>query len=237
MNLTIGQEYGGGQTPRRGRPGRVPRALALLAFLVAACDIPLPRVVPLPAEAEETTPFSVVPTGQTWLNVPGATFVMQRGLVNSSEQRIGLRNQTAVPGDNMMVVRARDTAGQRGRLRFEEFMRRVGGPMTPFEDVTSGEMLDAVDGSGTYFWAERRFGVDTICVLGMRRLDGTGRQLPAGIDVMDILLRNCIRGTTEQALEPLLAASVAGGPAFGAGAGQTRMLSPLAAPTTGGAGR
>ena len=48
---------------------------------------------------------------------------------------------------------------------------------------------------------------------------------------MDIMLRNCVIGTAEEALQPLLAASVGSPLIARAGADQSRLISPLAGPT------
>lgn len=183
------------------------------------------------AQVEELTPLAQVPVGRAWINPPGSQLVLQRGLLGGSEQRLLLVNHSAMPGDNQMIVRTRKAFGDGGRLRFEEFIRRVGGLPAPFEDASSGAFLHAEDELGPYAWAEERFGVGTICVLAVRRVQSAGRHLPTGVDAMDILLRNCVTGTAEQALEPILAPSISGGPQGAPAGGRSRMLSALAGPS------
>lgn len=210
--------------------------LAMLAAVLglSACNLVPPQLPPLLTEVEETTQFVPVPLGQAWVNAPGAVIVTERGLVNSLEQRIGLENRTAVSGDNMLTLRARVVEGQQqGRFRYEEFLRRIGGLPAPFGALKPGDLLTGEDDLGTYFWAENRAGANTVCVLGLRRL-GTGiRQMPGNTNVMDVMLRNCVNGEAEQALEPLMAASIGYIPGVGTtpDRGGIEMLSPLAGPT------
>jgi hypothetical protein len=202
---------------------------ALLAL--SACVIKPPELPLTEGEAEETTPLVAVPVSAAWVNAAGMTSVLERGLVNSSEQRIGLVNRTAVPGDNLMILRSRDRFGQIGRLRFDEFMKRIGEVPAPFADVKSGDLRTGSDALGTYFWAEQRMGANTLCILGLRRLGAGGRQLPGDADALDVLVRNCVNGTTEEALAPLMADSVGSVPMAASGPGQSRMLSALAGPS------
>ncbi len=185
---------------------------------------------PTPRQAEEQTVPVEMPKRQAWINPPGLQLVLQRGLVNSSEQRLLLRNNSAVGGDNLMILRTRKAPGPVGRLQFREFARRVGGLPAPFEDLATGELITASDDLGPYFWAERRSGVDTVCILAIRRLDTADRQLPEDVDAMDILLRNCVRGAPEAALTPILAGAVGASAEGAPGPGKSRMLSALAGP-------
>lgn len=130
-----------------------------------------------------------------------------------------------------MVLRTRAGMHSRGTLRFEEFMRRVGEIPEPFGDVTSGELISGEDEFGSYLWTEERFGADTICVFGIRRIDSSMRQIPGGGSVMDVMLRNCVAGTAGDALQPLLAGSVAVPSLAQAGPDRGRLISPLAGPT------
>jgi hypothetical protein len=205
----------------------------------AACDIvPFSIVLPttLPpslVETEENSQFSILPLNRMWVQVPGALVATQRGLVNSMEQRIGLANQTTSPGDNYVQLRARFRQGHEiGRFRYDEFLRRIGGLPEPFSDMKPGDLLTGEDDLGVYFWAEQTDG-GTNCVLAIRRLDSGMRQMPGDTNVLDVLLRNCVNGTVEQALKPIMASSIGNYPGAGASLpeGSSRMLSPLAGPT------
>lgn len=201
-----------------------------LAMALAGCVEDARRLLKTESQVEAETPFTALSLRAAWVNAPGAVLVMQRGLRNGAEQRIGLRNLTTVPGDNIVYLRTRFTEGGTGRLRFEDFMRRIGGAPSPFQDFDPGALVTAEDEAGPYLWAEQRINDSTVCVIGLRRLPSGARQLPDGADVMDILLRNCLQGSAEQALAPLLAGSMGVVPGAGIGAGTSRMLSPLAAP-------
>lgn len=207
---------------------------AMLALgLVAACD-GLPPKLPNRLEVnEETVPYKTIPLSQVWVSVPGALVASSRGLNASIEQRVGLANPTAIQGDNYMLLLARGRSGiSAGRFQFEEFLNRVGELPTPFTKVTPGDLKVGEDSLGDYFWAEYRTGVNTMCVLGLRRLDTMVRQMPRNYEVIDIMLRNCVNGTVEDALKPISAEYLAGTAATASGpSNNSRMISPLAAPT------
>lgn len=182
-------------------------------------------------EAEERLPMQAVPVANAWISAPGTQLVLQRELGFGSEQRISLINQTSVPGDNLIVLRTRSGMGSRGNLRFEEFLRRVGDVPFPFEDLESGELVSGEDEFGSYLWAEERYGADTVCVLGIRRVDSSMRQIPGNDTIMDVMLRNCVNGTPQDALRPLLAENVAVPAVAQSGGDEGRLLSPLSGPT------
>ncbi|MFC7704600.1 hypothetical protein ACFQXB_10390 [Plastorhodobacter daqingensis] len=156
--------------------------------------------------------------------------VLQRGLRGEAEQRVALQNRSGVPGENVIIMRAQNLPGSAGRFVYEDFIRWAGGAPAPFVGLRSGDLVTNEDGLGRFFWAERRIGDDTVCVLGVRRVHAAQRLLPGEATVMDILLRNCVRGTAQDAIRPLLEGSVSTQPLPGVSAGETRVLSPLAAP-------
>lgn len=206
-------------------------ALASGVIVLSGCDIGSGGMIFSDNRPEETIPMRAVPTERAWINAPEAQMVLQRELPRATEQRISLRNRTLVPGDNIMVSRTRSGMRARGPLRFEEWVRWVGEIPAPFADVTSGEMISDSDELGSYLWTEERFGNDTICVLGIRRVDSSMRQIPSGDDVMDVMLRNCVAGTAEDALQPLLAGSITSPALAQVGSGESRLISPLSGPT------
>lgn len=207
-------------------------ALAAGTVVLSACAVGPDGQILSQEETEERIPMQSVSVANAWISAPETQLVLQRDLGFGSEQRISLRNRTSVPGDNLIVLRTRSGMRSRGTLRFEEFMRRVGEAPFPFGDVTSGELISTEDELGTYLWTEERFGADTICVFGIRRIDSSMRQIPGGDAVMDVMLRNCVVGTAEDALQPLLAESVAVPTLAQSGTDQDRrLISPLAGPT------
>lgn len=182
-------------------------------------------------QVEERVPMHQVPVSQAWINAPEAQLVLQRELGFGSEQRISLQNQTLVPEDNLVVLRTRSGNSAGRSMRFEEFMHRVGEIPFPFGNVTSGELISASDELGSYLWTEEQIGAGTVCVFGIRRLDSSMRQIPAGDAAMDVMLRNCVVGAADEALQPLLAASVGSPSIARTGTDQSRLISPLAGPT------
>jgi len=206
-------------------------AFVLLAIGALASCAATPRsLLTTSAQLREQTPFTPVPVSQSWINAPSIVMVMQRGLRGESEQRVALANSAAVPGENVIIMRTQSRTGRAGRLDYDEFIRWAGGTPAPFGALRSGDLLSGDDDTGTYFWAEERIGSDTLCVLGLRRLTSAQRLLPAGATTLDILVRNCVRNTLEEALSPLKAGSVSTAPVAGATVGASRVISPLAAP-------
>lgn len=201
------------------------------AVLLAGCGV-LDRdeLLLRPSQYEERTHLSQIPNAAAWAAAPGLISAYRRPIFNGYEQRLNLVNPSYMPGDNQMVIRVRDNISVDTRLVFEEFTKWTGGLPQPFVNLSSGELIRGEDDLGPYFYAEHRAGVDTICVFGMRRLTGSDREIPAGGNVMDVLLRNCLRGSTEQALAPMLAGSLGYGPGTIGRDGRSRMISPLAGP-------
>lgn len=183
-----------------------------------------------PSQYEARTAFVPMPVERAWVTAPGLRALYQRPVFEGYEQRLSLANPTVLPGDNLMVLRVRDNIVPEARLVFEEFTRWTGGLPAPFEGLTAGELMRGEDEMGPYFYAEHRSGPDTVCVFGLRRLNGSHREIPAQGDVMDVQLRNCLRGSPEEALAPLLAASLRSAPGAAQPDGTSRLLSPLAGP-------
>ncbi|MCC6006812.1 MAG: hypothetical protein JJU40_03950 [Rhodobacteraceae bacterium] len=213
-------------------------ALALgVATMAASCDELAYLERPTLAAAAEVAPASVVETGRAWVHAPEAILVTARifGTPRAPvrEQRILLPNKTTVPGDNVIVLRASpydSTAGTAFLL--QPFLEQAGGVPPPFAPITESGLMSRDDALGGYVWKEEFLGVGTICVLAFRRLTRTSRPLPQGADVMDVMVRNCVDGTLDEALAPITAPRVG----FFAGSeghlrrDSVRTLSPFAAP-------
>jgi hypothetical protein len=221
-----------GASLRAVRRRSVAVGLGLLAL--SACGSPPPKLAPTLVQTEQFSQYRTIPSNRAWVNMPTALLVTERGLRDSMEQRIGLPNATTAQGDNFAILRARRPQGSdRGRLAYHEFLRRVGALPPPFTDTVSGDMKAGEDAIGTYLWAEKRTGSGTICVLAMRRMTYSMRQLPSDYSVLDVMVRNCVDGPLEEALLPITGAYAGFGYGVSNGIpdGKSRMLSSLAGPT------
>lgn len=212
----------------RLRPGLPLAALLLLL----ACELTSIPGRPALSIREETAQFRTVPASRAWVAVPGALLVQERDLGGDLEQRIALPNATTLEGDNMIILRGRAPGGPiLERLQLQSFADADGALPRPFGRVSDSALSTREDVLGTVVYAEERLGVDTVCVLAMRRMPPTARPVPSRIEALDVMLRNCTRNGTEEALRPIGAASLGFAPPEAvAGTGAGRTLSPLAAP-------
>lgn len=226
-----------GTPPGQSCSGPLLRAFTMMGLawvVLAGCTLNPEELVLTRAEVEERTLFHPVPVSQAWVNAPGIRSAMQRDMRGSSEQQLNLVNQTVVQGDNLLVLRTRGTFEGQARFRFEEFVTRLGGALPyPFETLAPGDLTQSADELGDYFWAQERMGEGVVCIVGLRRLDSSMRQMPLGAAALDVMMRNCVNGTAEAAMVPLLASSLSVVPMAADGQGESRMLSPLAGPTAG----
>ncbi len=205
----------------------------LMLLLAGSCDVVPAVVAPDLAERELTTQYRTVSDSKTWVAAPLRLITVERALGTNIEQRVVLANETSLRGENFMLLRARARDGQnRIGFQLEEFVKRAGGVPPPFTSISDNNLLSATDALGTYFWTEYRAGVSTVCVLAVRRLDSGARLLPADTNVLDVMLRNCVSGTVEEALLPITAAHISGavGSSQTSGPAGIRTLSPLAGP-------
>jgi hypothetical protein len=223
------------QAPRRHRTAALFTRLAALSglFLLTACaNLSLPGV-PTLKEREDVSQLRLVPDNRAWITAPQGLLTLERSLGGEQEQIVALPNMTALRGDNRILLRARVGDGaDRPRFQLDEFLERVGGAPEPFTGLNNADLRSREDALGTYFWSEKRVGSNTICVLGLRRATVEGRPLPRGTNALDMMLRNCVPGTVDDALAPIMAESVAYYPGSSVGPGPriSRSISPLAAP-------
>jgi hypothetical protein len=216
--------------------------LALAALTLAACTTEdgdrtatgLYRVMnsdrnPGMEVLQNTTELSVVPTSRALVHAPEALLLLERNLGGALDQRVVLPNRTSVPGDNLMLIRAQTSDSARPtEFNFEEIAARFGGMPVPFQRIEPGGLLTGSDAMGSYVYARENLGVDTICVLVLRRIGANARPLPRNVHALDVILRNCVVGTVDQALAPMSdrALAIAAAPQ-----GTAYTLSPFAAPT------
>lgn len=197
------------------------------AFEPRADGVFSPRI----ATAEAVEPAVRIDLGRAWSSAPGALVASERRLLSEREQRIGLVNDTTLPGDNVLILRARTAEWQpTARPQLNAIVTRAGGPLPPFTRISETNLRTRTDALGTLFWVEMRMPGDVICVYALRQMSVANRLVPQGTRSIEAVLRNCVPGTADEALAPITGDRV-GTPAAAAGpSGAPRMLSPLAAP-------
>lgn len=173
--------------------------------------------------------YAVVPPGRALVHSPFALLVLERNMGVAVDQRIILPNDTSVRGDNVMHLRAQtNTSARSQEFNLDEIAARFGAMPSPFERTNPGSLLSGSDALGSYVYARETLGIDTVCVLVMRRITAGARPLPRGVHALDVILRNCVAGTVEQALAPMAGTGMA---VSAAPQGTVYTLSPFAAPT------
>lgn len=177
---------------------------------------------------ENTVEYSIIPPSRTLVSAPDALIVFERNLGGAIEQRIVLPNETAMPGDNVIHVRAQNQDSMRlGEFNFDEIAARFGGLPSPFERLTASGLRSGSDSLGRYVYGQEAIGTGTNCVLVLRRMGVGARPLPAGTQALDMVMRNCVNGSVAQALAPMAGGALGVG---GTASGNIRLLSPFAAP-------
>lgn len=179
---------------------------------------------------ENTVQYTIVPASRTMVSAPNALVVFERNLAGAIEQRIVLPNATTVRGDNVLHVRAQTSDSSRlEEFNFNEVSERFGGLPAPFERLSASGLNSGTDSLGSFVYGSETIGTNTVCVLVLRRLGVGARPLPRGTRALDVVMRNCVNGTVQDALAPMSerALSVGGGSQSG-----ILTLSPHAAPQT-----
>jgi hypothetical protein len=200
---------------------------AQAAFEPRIAGLAQPRLAVL----EEVEPLVRIPPARLWASVPDALVVGERPLMSEREQRIGLPNETTLPGDNIIILRARYADWQPvARATLDGIVARAGGPLPPFTAITEQSLRSRTDALGALFWVEQRLPGDVVCVFALRQLPFSARVAPQGTRAIEVVMRNCVHGTPDQALAPIAAERLATTPGATTPQGTTRMLSPLAAP-------
>jgi hypothetical protein len=177
---------------------------------------------------EHASEYGVVAVSRAMVHAPQALLVLERRLGGALEQRIILPNATAVRGDNILHLRAQtETSARSQEFNFNEVSARFGGMPHPFEQANPSGLLSGTDSLGSYVYARQNIGTDTVCVLVLRRLTAGARPMPRGTQSLDLIMRNCVVGTQEQALAPMGDRTMA---VHAAPQGTIYTLSPFAAP-------
>jgi len=209
--------------------------LGLAGALIAACApadglyrLAGSQRAPTMETLEKTVEYSVIPASRAMVHPGDALVVLERNLGPALEQRIVLPNNTGLRGDNFIHVRAQTGASVRlTEFNFAEITTRFGGLPTPFQRLTDGMLMSGEDTLGSFVYARENVGAGALCVLVLRRLTVGARPLPQGAQAMDVMMRNCVTGSLEQALAPISERLLG---VRGTGQGTVYTLSPHAAP-------
>ncbi|MCC5991597.1 MAG: hypothetical protein JJT99_03640 [Rhodobacteraceae bacterium] len=170
--------------------------------------------------AEALSEYRVVPASRALINVPHALIVLERELDGVLEQRITLPNSTSLKGENVILLRAQTArAASRSRLVLENVLQQFGGAPSPFTSIEESALTATSDAYGDITYTTLRPGGDLTCVLAFRRSQIGSRPLPRGASSLDIMLRNCVSGSAERALQPIMGSDAFGlaSPVFGRG--------------------
>ncbi|WP_226783203.1 hypothetical protein [Oceaniglobus trochenteri] len=188
----------------------------------------------LPGELETAmaqTPFGPQRLDSAWISVPQTEMVLERSVGPYAEQRLLLVNTTSVRGDNVVYLRAHggDLAFN-GRFQPVKLIGDLGVDIHPFTAVDDLNIQSEEDDLGILNWAEWTNNAGLTCILALRRLDSASRVLPANRTIMDMVVRNCVRGTAQQALTPARPTQAGFAARVKRPGGAPEMLSPLAGP-------
>ena len=171
---------------------------------------------------------------RVWAAAPGALVMAQRTVGGDGEQIIGLANDTTLEGDNFLWLRARSGRGRAigNSLDMADLVTQAGGVPSPFRTLDNSNLRTGSDSLGPFFWQEYRSGAQTNCVLAVRRLNSGALSLPTGTRVLEVMLRNCVNGSIEEALSPIRDGQISRltGQSGSDVTGGSRMLSSLAGP-------
>lgn len=202
--------------------------LGSLPLLFAACTSDDPAQGGASSAVQQE--WTIIPLTRVWISAPDARLAIQRWQDGAHEQRVALPNVTAMPGDNFIYLRS-ITRRSPGRMRINTLIEQSGGLPVPFRPADLTVMRTREDGVGAVIWAEWTSGAGTLCVLAIRRMTQRDRILPPGTSALDAVMRNCVTGSTEEALAPLIGNSaLLPASARGGQHGMQPPLSPLAAP-------
>ncbi len=154
--------------------------------------------------AEALSEYRIVPAGRAFITVPNAILVMERDLGVALEQRITLPNATTLAGENTIQLRAQTSrSSSPTRLQLTEVLAQFGGVPSPFRALDDSGLSSSSDQHGDVTYTVLRPGGDVTCVLAFRRSRIGARPLPRGSSALDMMMRNCVAGSVQDALAPL----------------------------------
>lgn len=205
------------------------RGLILCGLVTGCGSLPLDRQGLL--EAQSQTPFAARELKSAWVSTLETQMVLERSFGGIIEQRILLSNRTAMRGDNMILMQAHGTKlGSIGRFMPNRIVASTDADLYPFGLVNSLIIRSREDGLGTLNWAEWSNNAGLNCILAFRRLPADRRLVPKGKVLIDMIVRNCVNDSIENALRPAFPRHAGYSAGIGEAKGAPEMLSPLAGP-------
>ena len=178
-------------------------AAAVLSAVVAGCvanGVTRDGGAPVPSWRSVGVP-------QAWLRVDGAIAVSQRSMPGEDQQRIVLENDTLVPAENRIDLRA---SRQRGMSRTVVEIEEVADRAAPFFGPIRADRLEQESTIfGPLFYVEAAPMRGTTCVFAFQRLSPGAGTLPSSARPIVMSGQNCVPGTdVRAALAPFMSPPV-----------------------------
>lgn len=176
---------------------------ALFLSLMSGCSENNPL-----GQVRESTGLSerrLINPSELWVLPKDASFALGGRLDGDNYQLIGLENLSNMEGDNFLLLISKGSKSQK-RQNFDPIkpLQNLKLSTAPFYDLGDSQLRQKTLGAGKVFWKENGTGGKVNCVLGFRRITEEQVSLPRNIFALEMILRNCVRGSYDSALNPIL---------------------------------
>jgi len=140
-----------------------------------------------------------------WIVPKTSSFALSGRLEGDDYQLIGLENKSNMEGDNFLLLVAKGSRIQKREV-FDpaSVLGKLNINTAPFYGLKDSELRQRRVGGGKLFWKETGASGKVKCVLGLRRITEEQMSLPRNVFALEMILRNCVIGSFEDALEPIL---------------------------------
>lgn len=144
-----------------------------------------------------------VGTQQAWLRVEGMIAASQRSMPNGDEQRIVLENDTLIPAENRIDLRASQRRGiSRTVVEIEQVADRAA---SFFGQIRPDRLEQETTVFGPLFYVQAAPMGGTTCVFAFQRLSPGAGSLPSSARPIIMAGQNCVPGTdVRAALDPFI---------------------------------
>lgn len=148
-----------------------------------------------------------IATQQAWLRVDGMIAASQRLMPDGDEQRIVLENDTLVPAENRIDLRASQRRGiARTVVEIEQVADRAASFFGP---IRSDRLEQEATSFGPLFYVQAAPMGGTTCVFAFQRLSPGAGTLPSRARPIIMTGQNCVPGTDARAaLDPFIDPSI-----------------------------